>query len=305
MNSSLERIGQLVERFRIETVRDPNDTVNIRYGVYGSENADRYVLFLNGRTEWVEKYAYLPEDIGMPAGTAFVAIDHRGQGGSGGARSYVDSYDTYASDLRAVVEKATRGKPYAVVAHSMGGLIGLYAAITDQIKPECLVLSAPLLGMPDEPVPRPVAKPVSKILSAVGLGNVSSGGGNFSRTAFERNKLTHDIDLYRRMQDSPYKIPGATFSWVAATFDAIDVVFDPEKLKQFHVPTLLMVGSEEQVVDADAIGRWVRLNADRTDITVLYHMINGAKHELFSEIPQFYEPTLRYVRSFLGKHFFK
>lgn len=305
MNNSLERIEQLVERFRIETVRDVNDTVNIRYGVLGSKNADYYVIFLNGRTEWVEKYAYLPDDLELSANTTFVAVDHRGQGGSGGARSYVDSYDTYASDLREVVQKVTNGKPYAVVAHSMGGLIGLYATITGKIKPECLVLSSPLLGLPDQPVPRQIAKPLSRLLDAVGLGNVSSGGGNYSRIAFEHNKLTHDIDLYRRMQESPYKIPGATFGWVTATFDAIDVVFDSERLKNFHTPTLLMVGSEEKVVDPEAIRKWVAINVDRSDLTVLFRLISGGKHELLSEIPKYYEQALRHVRKFLDEHFFK
>lgn len=305
MSNSLERIERLTEKFRIETVRDQDDTINIRYGVYGDKKADRYLIFLNGRTEWVEKYAYLADDLQLPSNVGFIAVDHRGQGGSGGARSYVSTYDNYATDLKAVVAKATDGKPYGIIAHSMGGLIGLYATMTGQIAPVCMVLGSPLLGMPNVPVPRPIAKPLSRILNTIGLGNVSSGGGNFSKTAFEYNKLTHDIDLYRRMQDSPYKLPGATFGWVDATFRAMDTVFDEQLLKEYKVPTIILAGSEEQVVDPDATRRWVGLNSDRRDIEVRYHMIAGARHELLSEMPVYYEQAVHYIKAYLAKYFWK
>jgi len=305
MSNSLEKIDRYTEKFRIETVRDQNDTVNIRYGICGSEKAERIVFFLNGRTEWVEKYSYLPFDLKLPSNTAFVAIDHRGQGGSGGARAFVETYDDYASDLVAVVEKVAAGKPYAIVAHSMGCLIGLYATLMGKINPECLVLSSPLLGLPDEPVPKPIAKPLSKWLVSFGLANVSSGGGNFSRATFERNKLTHDVDLFRRMQNSPFKVPGATFGWVSATFSAVDAVFDEAKLKELRIPTLVLVGSEEEVVDTDSIRRWVRINSERSDANVSYHMIAGGRHELLSEVPVIYQQAITYIKGFLERNFLK
>jgi alpha-beta hydrolase superfamily lysophospholipase len=305
MSNSLEKIDRYTEAFQIETVRDLNDTVNIRYGICGSEHADRFIFFLNGRTEWVEKYSYLPFDMKIPSNTAFVAIDHRGQGGSGGARAFVESYDDYASDLAAVVQKVAGNKPYAVVAHSMGCLIGLYASLTGKINPQCMVLSSPLFGLPDEPVPKPIAKPLSKVLASIGLANVSSGGGNFSRSTFERNKLTHDVDLFRRIQNSPFKVPGATFGWVSATFDAVDVVFDESRLKDFRTPTMVLIGSEEEVVDADSIRRWIRINSERTDVDIRYHMIAGGRHELLSEVPAIYQQAITYIKGFLERNFLK
>jgi alpha-beta hydrolase superfamily lysophospholipase len=305
MSNSLEKIDRYTEKFRIETVRDLNDTVNIRYGVCGNEKADRYLFFLNGRTEWVEKYSYIPFDLNIPSNTTFVAVDHRGQGGSGGARAYVETYDDYATDLQAVVEKVANGKPYSVVAHSMGCLIGLYATLKGKINPDCLVLSSPLFGLPDEPVPTPIAKPLSKLLTMFGFANVSSGGGNFSRSKFECNKLTHDIDMFKRMQESPFKVPGATFGWVAATFAAIDAIFDEEKLKTFRTPTLVLCGSEEQVVDPEAIRRWVRINSERSGLDVRYQMIAGGRHELLSEIPAIYSQAIASIKAFLAQNFLK
>jgi len=305
MNYSLEKIERYIEKYRIETVRDHEDTVNIRYGICGNEKADRFVFFLNGRTEWVEKYSYLPFDLNIPESTGFVAIDHRGQGGSGGARAFVESYDDYASDLAAVIEKVAGDRPFAIVSHSMGSLIGLYATMTGKIKPECLVLSSPLFGLPDQPVPKPIAKPLSKFLTCVGMANVSSGGGNFSRASFARNKLTHDVDLFKRIQDTPYKVPGATFGWVTATFDAVETIFDETRLKDFRVPTLILVGSEEEVVDPDAIRHWVRINSERSDLEVQYHMIAGGRHELLSEIPVIYQEAIGHIQRFLKNKFLK
>jgi alpha-beta hydrolase superfamily lysophospholipase len=305
MSNSLEKIDRYTEKFRIETVRDQNDTVNIRYGMCGNEKAERYLFFLNGRTEWVEKYSYVPFDLSIPSNTTFVAIDHRGQGGSGGARAFVETYDDYASDLKAVVEKVADGKPYAILAHSMGCLIGLYATMAGKINPECLLLSSPLFGLPDKPVPTSIAKPLSKLLTTFGLANVSSGGGNFSRSKFEDNKLTHDIDLFKRMQDSPYKVPGATFGWVSATFAAIETIFDEEKLKNFRTPTLVLCGSEEEVIDPNSVRRWVHINSERNGLDVRYHMISGGRHELLSEIPAIYSQAITYIKGFLELKFFK
>ena len=85
--------------FVIEKTRDNDNCLDLRYGTYPTNNKfSKYVLFANGRTEWIEKYNYLPESLDLPKDTGFVSWDHRGQGGSGGARAMVDSYDSYSKD---------------------------------------------------------------------------------------------------------------------------------------------------------------------------------------------------------------
>lgn len=305
MSVNIDRIKDTEASFRIELTRDPADTLDLRYGVHfqGRGEPKRYVVFLNGRTEWLEKYAYLATDLGLDEHTAMLTWDHRGQGASGGVRSYVDDYETYAKDTKKIVDHVTRGKPYVVLSHSMGGLIALYAAVRGYIAPRSLVLSSPLLGMPEYPVPPKYAKPLSKVLSVVGLGAVSSGGGTFTEIPFEKNKLTHHADLYERMRATPYKIPGATFGWVDATFRALRVCFDPEVLKNYTVPTLVMGGSKEQVVDAEAFKAWVRVASEHSKADVQMRLIPGAKHELFSEIPEYYDSAIAAARSWFARGF--
>jgi len=299
---SIDRIEELAARFQVETIRDGRDRLDLRYGVYyrGTGEPRRYVLFLNGRTEWLEKYVYLPEDLGLPADTAFVSWDHRGQGGSGGARAYVDSYDSYAEDASRIVQRVVGDKPYVALSHSMGGLIALYATLTGRLKPEALVLSSPLLGLPNAPVPRSVARPLARLLTLCQLGTVSSGAGSFDTIPFEKNALTHDGDLYARMQRSPYKLPGATFGWVAASFKALDTCFSPASLQRLTTPTLVLGGSKDTVVDLAALPAWVQKASRFAKVDVQLCMVPGARHELLSETRDYYDVALAAIRGWLA-----
>jgi alpha-beta hydrolase superfamily lysophospholipase len=80
------------------------------------------------------------------AGWRTVAWDLRGHGRSGGPRTYVREWSRFHDDLAEQVDAIRRpGRPIAVVAHSMGGLIAFGAAAAGRIAPDRLVLSAPAL----------------------------------------------------------------------------------------------------------------------------------------------------------------
>jgi len=285
------------------TIRDQSDSLDLRYAVTpaSTEAVSRFIVFLNGRTEWIEKYAYVAGDLGLDDRTGFLTMDHRGQGASGGARAFIDSYDTYARDCAVVINQVVGNKPYTVVAHSMGCLIALYATLKGVINPQSLILCSPLFGLPNWPVPRVLAKPTSKMLSLAKLGAMHSGAGNHANEKFELNQLTHDVDKFEVIRNSPYPVPSATFGWVHATFEALRQIYDPGNLKKLTVPVLVMVGSNESVVDASAFQTWLKAAADAAPGDVEYIMIPGAKHELLSEIPQYYQRALAGIKGFLSR----
>ena len=300
----IDHLGLMASRFRVQTVRSVDDSLDLRYGVLaeGPGEPDCYLLLINGRSEWLEKYVYVPGDLGLPKATAVLAWDHRGQGLSGGARAFVDSYDSYASDAQRIVEVATKGKPYVVLAHSMGGLIALYATLTGRLAPRAMVLSSPLLGMPERPIPSVVARPLSRLLTIARLGPVSSGAGSFTEASFEGNQLTHHADLYERMKsETRFAIPGATFGWVSASFQAVACCFDPVRLKGLKAPTLVLSASEEKVVNASAPQSWVAM-ARAAGAEVQLKTVQGARHELLSEVPEYYEQALAASRAWLSPH---
>ncbi len=290
-------------QFDIGKLRMPDGKVELRYGrVVKDTDPSHYVVFLHGRAEWIEKYAYVQADLALPKHVGFLTLDHRGQGGSGGTRAYIDSYDTYVSDTKKVIDEFTDGKPYVLVAHSMGSLISLYGTLTGQFTPRSLVLSSPFFGLPSRPVPTPVARPLSKFLSHVGLGGVSSGAGDFGRSTFADNKLTHRADLYQRIVAAPYRIPGATFGWVSASFQAIDTCFAPEKLKNLNVPTLVMAPTLEQVVDPNCARRWAVSAQEYAPAEIRLDVFHNARHELFSELPQTYKNAIVATRNWILPH---
>lgn len=301
MSVSIEHIRELELALDIRKTRDVADTLDLRYTVIyeGNGEPERYVVFMNGRTEWLEKYCYVPESLDLPKGTAVLTWDHRGQGASGGARSFVDDYETFSQDAAKIVSEVIGDKPYVIHAHSMGGLISLYATLKGYLKPHAMVLSSPLLGMPEEPIPPKVANPLAHVLTKLFLGAMSTGGGKFTTIPFERNRLTHSVDLYRRMQSGPYKSPGATFGWVAATFRAIETCFDPKYLAELTVPTLVLAGSEETVVDPKSFQRWVTVASAHAKADVQLRIFPGAKHELLSEIPSLYRQAIAATRAWL------
>ena len=288
---------------QFSTIRDHSDSLDLRYASAPESNEaiSRYVVFLNGRTEWIEKYAYLVNDLNLDGRTGFLTMDHRGQGKSGGARAYVDSYDSYARDCAAVISHVVGNKPFTLIGHSMGCLIALYATLKGHVSPNGLILCSPLLGLPNWPVPRFFAKPSSKILNLVKLGSMHSGAGNHANEKFEANQLTHDVDKFEIIRKSPFPVPSATFGWVNATFEAINQVFLPENLKKLHVPVLIIIGSKETVVDPNAFQAWIQAATKESKSEIEYLIVPNGKHELLSEVPQYYAKALTGINGFLKK----
>jgi alpha-beta hydrolase superfamily lysophospholipase len=140
-----------------------NDDI-VRYKEYRRPGRVKaYVIFLNGRTEFLEKYdpmftslTEVPWETSRDQTLAnlpvtFYALDHAGQGESGGLRSHIDDYDVFTANLLSLIRRERRlrrhRKPIYLMAHSMGGMI---AARFAQQYPEYvdgLILGSPMFGV--------------------------------------------------------------------------------------------------------------------------------------------------------------
>jgi alpha-beta hydrolase superfamily lysophospholipase len=147
------------------------DGLPLRGRVYETLGADdAYVVFLNGRTDFVEKYDVLFSSLHeYPKGRAprsetwadlpvtFLTLDHAGQGASTAGRtaSHVDDFDTFVEDVRKLVAQVPKverhRKPIYVVSHSMGGLIAARFAQKYPDLVDGLVFESPLLGFRETP----------------------------------------------------------------------------------------------------------------------------------------------------------
>jgi lysophospholipase len=283
-------------------IRDPSNSLDIRY--LTSDNAvhaNRFLVFANGRSEWSEKYAALPSELKVATDTGFMTFDHRGQGASGGARAWIDNYETYARDMKAVIDSAIGVKPYNLICHSMGGLIALQAIMRGLIKPRCLILSSPLLGMPNKPMPAPLAFYTSSFLTNCFLGHLHTGGARYWKPPFERNVLTHSAERYELIQNSPYPVPSPTFEWVKASYQATQFVMQPENIAKIDIPVLVLCGTDELVVDPDALPRWVTAVNEHGKSKVDFHWIQGGYHELLFESKPISEQVMTLIRTWFDK----
>lgn len=245
------------------------------------------VLLLQGRTEYIEKYEGVAAGF-KARGFSVVTFDWRGQGGSGRlladpALGHVQQFEDYQQDLRAITPLLS-GRVF-VVAHSMGALIALRWMMQDT-PVQAAAFSAPMWGLPMAGLMRPVATLVA-------------GGARLRKhakapvpgikalpyvldTAFTGNFLTSDPDTFARLQAEAREMPdrmigGPTLGWLNA---ALTEMRQMAPLPSPAVPTVVMVGQRERVVDAAAI----RARMARWDGSTL-SVVEGAEHEIMMERP--------------------
>ena len=266
------------------------------------------VVVLQGRNECIEKYFETVRDLSA-RGFGVATFDLRGQGGSDRLlpdreRGHVLDFDDYAADLepffRTIVLPDCRG-PYYILAHSTGALVALTAAPALQSRVERMVLSAPLLGLPDGKISARNAERLASAMHAFGLGAsyISGGPRELEPTPFESNVLTHDpvryernLALYRWYPE--FALGGVTASWVRAVFKAAARVRAPGFAAALKIPVLVVAAGAEQVVDPAAgerFGRSLRAGGLLT--------IDGARHELMQEADIYREQFLAAFDAFV------
>lgn len=89
------------------------------------DNAKAGVVITHGLGEHCRRYDYVVDKL-RAAGYAVWRFDNRGHGLSGGARGYLDDFNSYFYDADFFVEAALRemkGRPVFMMGHSMGGFI--------------------------------------------------------------------------------------------------------------------------------------------------------------------------------------
>lgn len=283
--------------------RSLHDGLKLRYAVYSRcGNPQRYVLISPGRTEYIEKYEDLAEDLHLPSDCGFLIWDHRGQGGSDGARADIDSYETYAKDAASVAEVIS-DKPYALIGHSMGGLIALYSTLTGRLTPRALVLSSPLLLLPNTPLNRSVVQMISFIACMASFGAIHAGKSNPDRETFENNLLTHSPEGFAKIQNLQYRIPYPTFRWVNATFKACRLIHSREYIAKLNIPVKIIGGGNERIVDSGGFEKWRKEAARISTQPVQLEMIPEAYHELLNELPIYRDKAVGMTVSWMDEYF--
>lgn len=264
------------------------DGTRIRLGIW-PEREKGTVLLFPGRTEYIEKYGRVATEFAA-RGYGMIAIDWRGQGLADRPlprrdMGHVESFDAYRQDVEAV-RTALRDldvkEPHFLLGHSMGGAIGL-RALYDGLPVVAAVFSAPMWGIRMTGFPKAVSGLLMRLSGPLGLGKrFAPTTGPAAPMPFVDNPLTHDRDQFEYMENQVARYPdlalgGPSITWVHA---AIVECNDLRTAAPLNLPILTLLGSEEQIVDMDAVAeRMANWPGGQFDI------VEGARHELLMERP--------------------
>ncbi len=265
------------------------DGTRIRVATWPGGDAGTVLLF-PGRNEHVEKYGRTAARLAA-LGYASAAIDWRGQGHSDrapgcGDLGHVQAFADYQQDVAAMValvRAAGLPEPYFLLAHSMGGAIGL-RALSEGLDVAAAAFCAPMWGIQMAAYLRPIARGVSAVGRATGLGfrevPVGRRESYLVVTPFEENALTTDEDTYAWMvrhaiQDTRLALGRPTLTWL---HEALAETRRLRTLPRPQVPSYVGIAGDESIVENAAIRRiaasWPGLRVDEYP---------RARHELMME----------------------
>jgi lysophospholipase len=269
------------------------------------------LLFLPGRGDAYEKYL---ETLAHwhAQGWRVTAIDWRGQAGSGrlgadAVTGHVDDFTHWLADLAAFWREWTveTPAPHVLAGHSMGGHLALRAVGEAAVRPDALVLSAPMLGFLPEWLPDTLQQLVARLMCRAGdprrpawkwsekPGEVPEGRARL---------LTHDAERYadelwwRRHRPELAMGPGS-WGWVRAGLASMAALARPGVLEGVDVPVLLLSVSGDALVSAPAIAR-AAARLPRGE-----HVAFGpeAYHEVLREAEPVRERALTAIDDFLDR----
>jgi lysophospholipase len=270
-----------------------SDGLRIRIAHYSSEGALGTVLLFPGRTEYAEKYGRVARTL-SEAGFHTLAIDWRGQGLADRMlderrTGHVGVFEDYQRDVAAMLQLADDLDLPArrhLIAHSMGGCIGL-RAILDGLDVASCVFTGPMWGIRISDPVRPAAWAISRVSKSVGLGHLFAPGTGadsyVASNAFDDNLLTKDPENWDYMRRQVLAIPelqlgGPSLHWL---HEALAETRRLARKPSPNLPCICYCGTNERIVDTDRIrARMARWPGGRLD------MVENGEHEILMENPQ-------------------
>lgn len=274
------------------TMRTMADGWQVRTAIWAAADLARgSILLLNGRGDFIEKYAETLNDL-VDTGWGVASFDWRGQGLSGrlgGApeKGHCASFDPWLSDLGELIAwfRSEAPGPHFAIGHSMGGHLllrhlGLRAG--DFVR---VALLSPMLGMLAPPWGPRAAAVAARTMTRLGRGgDYVAGGGPRIKAApgsARQRLLTSDPERYADEAwwadaDPGLSMGSATWGWLKAAFASLGALH--RQLARVATPTLILIPQHDRLVDNAA----TRAAAQRVpDARV--EIIAGAGHELLRE----------------------
>lgn len=233
-----------------------------RWSPEGEVKAD--ILLCHGLGEHLGRYEYLGTYFSQ-RGYRVTGVELRGHGHSAGKRGHVDRWSQYVADLEAGADEI--GGPHFVLGHSMGGLVSLdYVRTAAEVT--ALIVSAPPVAIPDG-APQwkmMLGRVLSRILPRLSMGN-----------EIDPAEVCSDPEVVAAYATDPLVFATITPRWFTEFSAAIERV--QAHAPHYRVPMLAMWGSEDVVVNVDAVAEF----PNQYGGPVEHKAWDGMRHEIFNE----------------------
>lgn len=285
------------------------DGMRLRISLCQPGGAKGLVLIFPGRTEVVEKYGRVMGRL-TAEGYASAAIDWRGQGLAGRMLpdrliGHVEAFQDYQKDVAAYVAALSDiPGPRYLLAHSMGGAIGL-RALFNGLDVRAAAFSAPMWGIKMPAYQDTISRALIWALNQFGKGEIRAPGtvtnSYMLLNPFEGNNLTTDLDEWAYMRRQVQQVPdlclaGPSIHWVR---EAIVECADLMRHAPSSMPLLAGLGSDETIVPKPQIENRVRSWPNAQIVRV-----KNARHELLMETPDkrapFFDAMIALFRQHTG-----
>lgn len=242
-----------------------DDGTHLRLARWG--DGDRDVLIVHGLAEHAGRYTHVAEAMAA-AGWRVTLVELRGHGESQGKPGHCRFWHRYVEDVQAAA--AAVGRPFVLVAHSMGGLVA-FDTLREPITPRCVAVAAsnPFLGL-TEAIPAwkdMAARVASKLTPTLSI-----------PTDLDSSHLSHDEDVIRAYEADPLVFGTVTARWATEMEKAQQRVM--ADAPEGTLPLRMMIGTGDRICDP-AAGRRLARDWGGTVEEVVY---DGLYHELFNEV---------------------
>jgi len=229
--------------------------------------------------------------------------DHAGHGRSEGIQAYIDSVDDYVDDLVDHCLKI-RGRyesylPIFLVAHSMGGMIAIRAAITHPIIFRGMVLVGPLvipgatvMGVLDFRVTPLRAIPARFLLTLLDIWNPELVLG-----FVDYNLVTREEGIKKLMAQDKLRWQGGTKVHLLLAFLTC-LKENLSMINGLRVPFLVLHGDVDGLCNIEG-SRLLKRDALAQDKELIE--FSGAAHQLFLELPHVRNLTIQECVKWIDK----
>jgi lysophospholipase len=263
----------------LRVARWPTPTTDVSRGT---------VLLLHGYTEFIEKYYEVVTEL-RSRGYGVVTFDWRGQGLStrllpNRCKGYVRDYADFIADALLVYDRMVRSElpgPHLLVAHSMGGHLALRFLQEHEGLFERAVLTAPMLGW--DQFPLPAARAIASAHVAMGLGKSYTWVRGDPIPNNPRNDVTTDAHRFARNmafceKEPDLRLGGPTWRWLQQATTSIGRILRPERLARVEIPVLVASAERDTIVSPSTPHVLPALNPAFTAVSIA-----DAKHEILQE----------------------